>query len=71
MANGLIIVTNTRPPPIAKLPRDKVDPELSTSESYHLRNKPGDEPDPLLHEGNRNILARTDNAIEGNFSAKI
>jgi hypothetical protein len=71
MAYGLIIVTNTRSPPIAKLPRDKVGTEFSTAESYHLRNEPGDEPDPLLHEGNGDILTRTNNAIEGHLPAKI
>jgi hypothetical protein len=71
MPTGLIIVANTRSPPIAKLPRNEISPEDSTSETNYTRNKPGDEPDPFLHKSNRKIFSGTNNALEGDFSAEF
>jgi hypothetical protein len=71
MTNGLIIVTDPGPPSIAKLPRNEIGTEALTPESNHSRNKPRDEPDPFLHEGNRNILTSTDYATEAHLSAKV
>jgi hypothetical protein len=71
MPIGFIIVTHASSPPIAKLPRNEIESELLTSECDHTRNEPGDEPDPLLHESNRDILSRPENAIEAHLSLKV